>query len=175
MGVRKTLLKNYIVSWYGPFHDVEELKEWEFSQRLNFCLYLLQGKQKNARNYSYYCGQTKRNVFERFKDKYHRINQIPNHLNIWIGTFDNRFKTEDINIAENMFIYLLSVGISETQLLNERSLYLKSQNSVCLICKWYNPKLYRQPEYSLKLILPEVTVYFADTDEIKVSKKLRSL
>lgn len=32
-----------------------------------------------------------------------------------------------------------------------------------------------QPECSLKFLLPEIVVYFADTDEIKVAKKLRSV
>lgn len=175
MEVRKALLKTYVVVWYGPFHSIEEVQEWEYSQNVNYHLYLLQGKRKSAKNYSYYCGQTKRYINERFKDKYHRIYQIPNQLNIWIGTFNNRFKIEDINIAENLLIYLLTINIGEPQLLNERSLYFQSQNNICLLNQWRNPYSCRQPENSIKMLLPDVVVYNAITDEMKISKRLRSL
>ena len=86
------------------------------------------------------------------------------------------YNKEDINIAENMFIDLLSGEIKERQTLNRQSLYFKKQErNFFLLSKWSNPKHRCQPECSLKFLLPEVVVYFSDTDEIKVAKKLRSL
>ena len=90
--------------------------------------------------------------------------------------FENHHNKEDINIAENMFIDLLSGEIKERQTLNRQSLYFKKQErNFFLLSKWSNPKHRCQPECSLKFLLPEVVVYFSDTDEIKVAKKLRSL
>lgn len=174
MGIKK--LKTYIVSWYGPFHSIEEMDEWQHLQNIDFCLYLLQGKKPNAKIYSYYCGQTKkRTVPERFNDRNHHIREIPNRRSIWVGTFENRYNKQDIDIAENMFIDLLWGQFGE-QCLNKRSLYFQECDfDVLFICKWHNPKLYRQPECSLKLVLPEVIVYFSGTDEIKIAKKLRPL
>lgn len=176
MGARKPLLKTYIMSWYGPFHSIEEMKEWQRQQDIDFCLYLIQGKKPNAKIYSYYCGQTIRTIPERFNDKNHHIREIPNRRSIWIGAFENRYNKEDINIAENMFIYLLSIGINEVQCINNRNLYFPKQDySIFFVSKWHNPKRHCQPECSLKFLLPEVVAYFADTDEIKVAKKLRSI
>ena len=176
MGTRKTLLKTYIVSWYGPFHSIEEMAEWECLQDIDFCLYLVQGKKPNAKIYSYYCGQTTRTVLERFTDRNHHIREIPNLRSIWIGAIENRHNEQDIDIAENMFIDLLSGGVKEKQSLNRQSKrFKKHKRNFFFICKWNNPKRYRQPECSLKLVLPEVVVYFADTDEIKIAKRLCSL
>ena len=175
MGARKPLLKTYIVSWYGPFHSIEEMEEWQRQQDIDFCLYLLQGKKPNAKIYSYYCGQTIRPVLKRFKDRNHHINEIPNRRSIWIGAFENRYNKQDIDIAENMFIDLLWGQFGE-QCLNKQSLYFQEHDfDVFFICKWHNPKHHCQPECSLKLVLPEVVAYFTDTDEVKVAKKLRSL
>lgn len=173
MGAKK--LKTYIVSWYGPFHSIEEMDEWLCQQNKDFCLYLVQGKKPNAKIYSYYCGQTTRTVPERFNDRNHHIREIPNRRSIWIGAFENRYNGQDIDIAENMFIDLLWGQFGE-QCLNKQSLYFQECDfDVLFICKWYNPKLHKQPESSLKLVLPEVIVYFSGTDEIKIAKKLRSL
>jgi len=175
MGTRKSLLKTYVVSWYGPFHSIEETEEWLCREGIDSCLYLLQGKKPNAKIYSYYCGQTTRDVPKRFKDRNHHINEIPNRRNIWIGAFKNRYNERDIDVAENMFIDLLWGQFGE-QCLNKRSLYFQEHDfDVLFICKWYNPKLYKQPECSLKLVFPEVIVYLADTDEIRIAKKLRPL
>lgn len=176
METKKALLKTYIVSWYGPFHSIEEMEEWQRQQDIDFCLYLLQGKKPNAKCYSYYCGQTIRPVPQRLKDRNHQINEIPNRRSIWIGTFENRYDKEDINIAENMFIYLLSVGVNEVQCVNNHSRYFPAQDyNVFFINRWHNPKRYRQPECSIRLVFPEVVAYFADTDEVKVARKLHSL
>ena len=175
MGTRKPLLKTYIVSWYGPFHSIEEMKEWQSQQDIDFCLYLIQGKKPYSKICSYYCGQTTRPIPDRLNDRNHHINEIPNRRSIWIGAFENRYSKQDIDIAENMFIDLLW-GQFGAQCLNRQRLYFQEHDfDVLFICKWHNPKLYRQPECSIRLVLPEVIVYFADTDEIKVAKKLRSL
>lgn len=165
-----------MLSWYGPFHSIEEMVEWQRQQDINFCLYLLQGKKPNAKIYSYYCGQTIRTVPKRFRDKNHHINEIPNRRNIWIGAFENNYDEEDISLVENMFIYLLAERINKVQLINKCSLYFHEKNyNAIFINKWSNPNRNKQPECSIKLELPEVVTYFADTDEVKIAKRLRIL
>lgn len=173
MGAKK--LKTYVVSWYGPFHSIEEMNEWLYQNKSIYCcLYLVQGKKPNAKIYSYYCGRTER-ISKRFNAKDHHIREIPNRRNIWIGAFENRYNKQDIGIAENMFIDLLWEQFGE-QCLNKQSLYFQKRDfDLIFMCKWYNPKLYKQPECSLKLVLPEVVVYNSGADEIKIAKKLRSL
>lgn len=176
MGTRKSQ-KTHIVSWYGPFHSVEEMKEWKWQNKpdVDFCLYLLQGKKPYAKTYSYYCGQTTRGVSRRLKDRDHHIKEIPNRRNIWIGSFENPHNNEDINIAENMFISLLSLGTNEGQCINRQNTDFSKHNyNVFFICKWHNPKHYRQPECSLKSIFPEIVAYFSDTNEVKIARKLHS-
>ena len=68
--------KVYLIKWVGPF-SYEELynweKDWLENNNENFNLYLLQGKRKYARKFSYYCGQTNRCVYKRLKDKDHHF------------------------------------------------------------------------------------------------------
>ncbi len=51
--------KIYLIKWVGPFSSYEDLYEWEKNRLDNnadsFNLYLLQGKRKYARKYTYYC------------------------------------------------------------------------------------------------------------------------
>lgn len=177
MGTRNILSKVYLISWYGPFLSVEEVEDWQRQNEDIDCrLYLVQGKKPHAKCYSYYCGQTVRAVFQRFKDGSHHIHEIPNRRNLWAGAFENRYNRNDINIAENMFIDLLSKRIKDQQCLNRQSLcFAPQERNMFFISKWHNPKRYQQPEYSLRFLLPEVVAYFTDTDEIKVAKKLRTI
>ena len=177
MGTKKPLSKTYLITWYGPFFSIEEMEEWQRqNEYIDCCLYLVQGKKPYAKDYSYYCGQTIRTVFQRFKDRNHHINEIPNRRSMWAGAFENRYNKDDINIAENMFIDLLSGGIKEQQCLNRQSLcFAPHECNMFFISKWHNPKRYQQPECSLKFLLPEVVAYFTDNDEIKVAKKLHAL
>lgn len=175
MGTIKSTSRMYLIDWYGPFHCVEEVSEWEQEQGLSFHLYLLQGKKRNAKNYSYYCGQTNRSVAARFKDKQHPINQLSNQLNIWIGAFASRPTKEDIDIAENLLICILSAKVDETRLLNKQGLRFQSCYNVCLIPRWSNPQRYKLPCSSIKSVFPQITFYNSEDDEIKFSQKLRLL
>lgn len=175
MGARRTALKSYIISWYGPFRSIEEMSEWWSKQDIDFRLYLVQGKKPGAKIYSYYCGQTKRPVHKRFRDWDHHIREIPNRRSIWIGAFENRYNNEDIDIAENMFIDLLWGQFGE-QCLNKKSLYFQEHDfNVLFICKWHNPKRHCQPECSIRYSMPDVVAYFSDADKIKTAKRLHNL
>ncbi|WP_373835880.1 hypothetical protein [Bacteroides heparinolyticus] len=175
MKTEKNLSKAHVITWYGPFCKIEEVEEWERSQKMNFHLYLLQGKQRSAKKYSYYCGKTERSISARFRDKDHNIHRLKSNLHIWIGAFDNRFKIEDISIIENLLIYLLADGINEAQLMNKNNLDFISPNNICLFNKWHNPNSYKHPDNPIKSALPEVVVYDAVKDRVKVSKKLHAL
>lgn len=176
MGTRKNPLKAYLITWYGPFLSIEETDEWQRQNDIDSCLYFVQGKRPGAKAYSYYCGRTHRTAPKRFRDKYHHINEIPNHRNIWVGAFENKCNSEAAKIAENMFIDLLYGQTGETQCLNQRSLsFQKHDYDIFFINKWHNPKHHPQPKRSVKTLIPEVVAYFADTDEVKTSQKLHSL
>lgn len=166
--------KAYKLLWYGPFHSIEEVEEWQRKEDIDCCLYLIQGKEPYAKKYKYYCGQTTRRIVaKRFKDKDHHINEIPNRRSIWIGTFEHRYNDDDRNLVEKMFIYLISILTQEEQCINKQCLYFPEQEKdVFIVNKWKNPKRNSQPEYSVKNILPDVITYFADDDEVKVARKL---
>ncbi len=176
METKKASLKSYSVKWYGPFHSISDVEDWEQEENISYHLYLLQGKRRNAKNYSYYCGRTGRSCSRRFKDKYHHINEIPQQQNIWVGRFTNRFNGEDIKVAENLLIHTLARKVNETQLINKVSLDFQSmEKNICMVIQWSNPRLNKQPENSIKTMFPDVIVYDSDNDEIKVSKKLHLL
>lgn len=176
MGAKIPSLKTYLITWYGPFHSISEIKEYEHAEGMDFKLYLFQGKKKNARNYSYYCGRTKRSASTRCKDKYHHIGEISTKLNIWVGCFRNSYKVEDIKIVENLLIDILSQNVKETQLLNVRSVYFQPQTTnLYLLNQWNNPYSYTDPENCITKIMPEVVVYDSMTDTIKICKKLQTL
>lgn len=171
----KTSLKTYIVSWYGPFYSLEEMAEWQNQQDNEFCLYLLQGKKPKAKAYSYYCGQTLRNVPERFRDKDHPINSIPNRQSIWIGTLETPHNSRSINIAENLFISLL-YDKSDKQCLNKCKLYFHEQkHNMFFISRWHNPNRNLQPECSIKRLIPDAVAYIASADKIETANSLSSL
>ena len=99
--------KVYLIKWVGPF-SYDELYNWEKkwleNNNENFNLYLLQGKRKYARKFSYYCGQTIRCVYRRLKDKDHHFKEIEHSdYSIWIGKFSNVVPNKtDINVVEKI-------------------------------------------------------------------------
>ena len=99
--------KVYLIKWVGPF-SYDELYNWEKkwleNNNENFNLYLLQGKRKYARKFSYYCGQTIRCVYRRLKDRDHHFKEIEHSdYSIWIGKFSNVVPNKtDINVVEKI-------------------------------------------------------------------------
>ncbi len=81
----------FLVRWYGPFKTQEEEVEWEKKQKFKCSLYLIHGKLKYAKSREmYYCGESTRDIYKRFRDKDHHINEIKERLNsIYVGCIFN--------------------------------------------------------------------------------------
>ena len=61
----------YIMRWYGPFADMESARDWDRTNHIPCCLYLMSGMKKYAKSsVHYYIGKAERNLItDRFKDK----------------------------------------------------------------------------------------------------------
>lgn len=122
--------KVFVLRWYGPF-QLEQIRNWEISQKAIFNLYLISGKRKySKKNIHYYIGKAERNLLsDRLNDKNHHINDFSSINEIWIGTIINKKATHrDVLLVEKM---LTSYFVAEGELMNvvnkklpEESVYL---------------------------------------------------
>ena len=136
--------KVYLIKWVGPF-SYDELYNWEKkwleNNNENFNLYLLQGKRKYARKFSYYCGQTIRCVYRRLKDKDHHFKEIEHSdYSIWIGKFSNVVPNKtDINVVEKIITSELAVlELGFENMMNEINFH-PPVFDVYIINQWYHP------------------------------------
>ena len=123
--------KVYLIKWVGPF-SYDELYNWEKkwleNNNENFNLYLLQGKRKYARKFSYYCGQTIRCVYRRLKDRDHHFKEIEHSdYSIWIGKFSNVVPNKtDINVVEKIITSeLAELELGFENMMNEINLKMR--------------------------------------------------
>ena len=59
----------YIMRWYGPFADMESARDWDRTNHIPCCLYLMSGMKKYAKSsVHYYIGKAERNLItDRFR------------------------------------------------------------------------------------------------------------
>ena len=140
--------KTYSVRWFGPFEDIEDIKEFEKQNKsTNFQLYVINGYKPRARYDSYYCGQTQRSVYERFKDPGHHINDFRSISAIWIGSISNVDPIHgDINVVENIITAQLSSIYGENYMLNKINTRFQKYNTY-VINIWHNLKGNRIQRY----------------------------
>lgn len=170
--------KAYIVKWFGPFFNREELEDWEVLHDFKSQLYLLHGKKKYAKTKEYYyCGMTTRTAYKRFKDANHHIGEIENRdHNIYVGHFTNLIpSTKDIKLVEKLLTSYLDYFIGRKSLLNKTNFYAPNcVSEVSIINRWYNCRTVREyqrtPTNSPAHIVPDVLVYRVDdnTGECKL-------
>ena len=176
--------KVYLIKWIGPFSK-DELRKWEDSRKEidedHFHLYLLQGKEKRARHYSYYCGQTKRHIYERLSDKDHPSQNLAHgDYSIWIGKFANIVPDNiDINAAEKIITCeLAELELGLDNMLN-RTNHRPPKFDVYLINQWYhsskNKEWKRIKRNSPANFIPDLMIYNADSKEFRGTRKIRSL
>lgn len=172
--------KTYRIEWYGPFVSEQELNIWEQNwltehntDDAKFNLYLLRGKKKFKKTFSYYCGKTKMTIYRRIKGKEHHSKEISSRdYSIWIGKFANIIPDElDINVAEKIVTSALAVlGIGDENLLNKIN-KKPPKYDVYILNQWFNNKSYKEykriaKNYPAKYI-PDLIVYNYD----KVTKE----
>ena len=162
----------YVLSWYGPFQNVQELKEWEDKKGNDTYLYIIRGMKKNKQKLvTYYCGKAiKQSVGKRQSNSGHHIKELelrPDKLEIWVAKFKNiRPKNADVNIIENMFISYIAqcmIGKNE-EIANENNL-LAPNSEVYIINEWWDANIEEietYPRGSLYSRIPDVIAYYPD-------------
>ena len=173
----------YILRWYGPFCNVDEVRDWETENNCPCNLYLISGMKKYAKtSIHYYIGKAERNfISDRFLDKGHHINDFSRVQEIWVGTIANKRASHgDVMLIENMLTSYVAGEIGEDKMLNKINFCLPSIN-VYILAEWINPitqtawgKLSRTSPGS---IIPDVIVNKTYDDtfnyNLYVSKKLK--
>jgi hypothetical protein len=120
------------IHWSGAYtlDDEEQLKA-----RGNG-LYLLTGK-RSGRGYKdeigiQYVGITERSFLDRFKDKYHKVDDIK-ELEIWCGEIEypTQFDRKHLEIAEKLIVYYWKPK------LNERKIVERPKENITIVSHWF--------------------------------------
>lgn len=176
--------KVYLIKWVGPF-SYDELYNWEKkwleNNNENFNLYLLQGKRKYARKFSYYCGQTIRCVYRRLKDRDHHSKEIEHSdYSIWIGKFSNVVPNKtDINVVEKIITSeLAELELGFENMMNEINFH-PPVFDVYIINQWYHPiknSEWKRIHYNSPAnYIPDLMIYDSNSKEMKGTRKIRKL
>lgn len=159
----------YSIRWYGPFKSVEEVKVFEEENLpTRFQLYLLQGnKPYNKYRDSYYCGQTKRSVYQRLTDEGHHINEFKTISGIWIGSISNVEPcSDDINFTENVITAHIRSIEGEKNILNKINDKFPKRNAY-IVNIWHSVQKKRYQKYAKYSIpdeLPDLIGHEYDKD-----------
>ena len=175
-------IKTYMLHWFGPFENKEQVGIWEKEHKDHVCnLYLLEGIKKNAKfRLSYYCGKTEQGVAKRLSSPTHHITSYRKVHEIWIGCFRNiNAVSSDIFDIENIITAYLADEVGQEQMLNQINMRFPS-HQVCVINRWYkpdlNPRLRSDSESPSKLIPDILLHYYAEgAHTIYGSQKLKML
>lgn len=161
--------KTYSVRWFGPFKSVEEVKDFENSHdNMSFQLYILNGYKPYAKFFdNYYCGQTKRSVYERLTDKNHHINEFKSISAIWIGSISSKEPDNvDINIVEKIMTAQMRVVFGEKFMLNQMNTAFPKYNAY-VINIWHTTSGQRMHNYKSATVpsyLPDLIGHEYDTN-----------
>lgn len=156
-------------------------KKWLDNNADSFNLYLLQGKRKYARRYTYYCGQTTRCVYKRLRDKDHHFHEIiHSDYSIWIGKFSNIIPDKlDINVAEKIITSeLAELELGYENMMNEIN-FRPPVFDVYIINQWFHPS--RNKEWkkikvnSPASYIPDLMIFDSVSKEIKGTRKIRKI
>ena len=152
-----------------------------FNNNENFNLYLLQGKRKYARKFSYYCGQTIRCVYRRLKDRDHHFKEIEHSdYSIWIGKFSNVVPNKtDINVVEKIITSeLAELELGFENMMNEINFH-PPVFDVYIINQWYHPiknSEWKRIHYNSPAnYILDLMIYDSNSKEMKGTRKIRKL
>ena len=127
--------------WYGPFADMESARDWDRTNHIPCCLYLMSGMKKYAKSsVHYYIGKAERSLItDRFKDKNHHINDFSRIKEIWLGSVANKKAThDDVKLIEKMLTSYFVGEVGEDKMLNMINFCLPASN-VYVLSEWINP------------------------------------
>lgn len=175
-------IKTYMLHWYGPFSNKDQVACWENEHKGYTCnLYLLSGFKKSAKfKLSYYCGKTEQGVAKRLSSPTHHIHSYREVREIWIGCFRNvNAESRDIFDTENILTAYLADEVGQKQMLNQINMRFPAYQ-VCVINRWYKPDMnprYRLDSQSPSKYLPDMLLhYYSDgVHLIYGSEKLKRL
>lgn len=165
----------YLLDWYGPFSNPQEVIEWENEQFGNgkTYLYIIKGKKRSKRTFSYYCGQAfDQTAGERMTNKGHHINEViqrQDELSIWVAKFENKKPLKlDVNLIEKLITSAISQVIiaDEKAILNQTN-KLRPKTHIYLINEWYNPKgapILNYRNGSIPNLIHDVLICYPDTN-----------
>ncbi|HBN04762.1 MAG TPA: hypothetical protein DD434_03095 [Bacteroidales bacterium] len=152
----KSLKKNFVIEWKGPYYCIEDIKEEDFQNSF----YLISGLQKSQRGESrvQYCGISYlRSVFSRLHDKKHKHEKVKRDKQFWIGQFSNsRLNTkENIELAEHLIIYYCGTE------LNEKKTKTIPKEPISIINRWKKPsgEFWRRRQYPVQQHINSVILY----------------
>ena len=171
------------LNWFGPFTNIQQVKEWEDINGNDTYIYLIRGKTtKRAKKVrAYYCGQAyKQSAGKRIRNKHHHIEevaQVADHLCIYVAKFDGIVPTKELlNIVENLFIsFLFQHLVKEPEkMLNKQSFY-KPKDNCYVVNNWYSPsmkEIFRYKKDSFCKLIPDVICFYAETGAIYGASKI---
>ena len=136
------------LNWFGPFTNIQQVKEWEESNGNDTYLYLIRGKKKYAKKVrAYYCGQAyKQSAGKRIRNKHHHIEEVAqaaDHLCIYVAKFDGIVPTKKLlNVVENLFIsFLFQHLVNEPDIMLNKQSFYKPKNNCYVVNNWFSPSM----------------------------------
>ena len=178
-------MKVFVFQWYGPFHNLDDIRDWESDNGDDTYLYIFRGKKKNAKKYTYYCGQAfYQSAGKRMKNTYHHVQEVIDRsdvLDIWVGKIVNTVPgKDDVNKIENLLIsFMHQYLISPPDEMSNETNYYRPQCQIYIINEWYNTRTDEIPVYkrgSLCSLLPDVIAHYphkeTKTSSVYCAKKL---
>ncbi|MDD4703589.1 MAG: hypothetical protein EOM29_05715 [Bacteroidia bacterium] len=152
----KSLKKNFVIEWKGPFYDVDKLKDEDFQNSF----YLISGLIKSQRGESrvQYCGIShSRSVCSRLHDKKHTQEKVTRNKQIWIGKFsDDKLNTKaNIELAEHLIVYYCKPE------LNKKKTKTIPKEPISIINRWKKPsgEFWRRKQYPVQQHINSVVLY----------------
>lgn len=140
----------YLLQWFGPFQEKDECKEWlkkNNADEKEFYFYIIIGKEKFQRKFSFYCGISEQDQIYKRWNKEHVLNSFVRDKEIWIARFsDNRLRNvpkEDVHniveLVEHALIYYMSNKMNmDCYVSNEKKTMSIPKESIFIINQWYN-------------------------------------
>lgn len=168
------MIKNiYLLEWYGPFPNPQEVVKWEKKNIGNgkTYLYLFKGKKYARRKYSYYCGQAfEQTAGERMMNNGHHINEVigrPKDLSIWVAKFQNKRPNKtDVNLVEKLITSVLAqVIVADEKSVLNRTNMLRPHTQAYLINEWYYPDGAPTLQYrngTISRMIPDILICYPD-------------
>lgn len=164
------------LNWYGPFNNLQQVKEWEEKNGDDTYLYLIRGKKKHAKKVrAYYCGQAyKQSAGKRMRNKHHHIEEVAqaaDHLCIYVAKFDGIVPTKKhLNVVENLFIsFMYQYLVQEPDIMLNKTSFYKPVNTCYVVNNWFSPSMTEVLRYrkdSFCKLIPDIICFYAETGAI---------